>query len=71
MVLSTKEESLIGVVRSLPKEEAEKVLNWAVQLSDLAAGRKIDWADSWSEEDMADATAAALRRFEEDELENS
>ena len=37
--------------------------------ADLARGRTIDWSDSWSEEDLADATTASLRRFEEQELE--
>jgi mRNA interferase MazF len=36
MVRSAEEESLISVVRSLPQEEAGKVLNWARQLADLA-----------------------------------
>src|ERR1039458_1583632 len=38
MVLTLQEESLISVVRALPPEEAGKVLNWARQLADLAAG---------------------------------
>jgi hypothetical protein len=37
MVLSAQEESLIGVVRALPPEEAGKVLNWAQQLARLGA----------------------------------
>ena len=70
MVLSAQEESLIGVVRALPREEAGKVLNWARQLADLAGGRAIEWSDSWSEEDLADATASAVRRFEDQERED-
>ena len=69
MVLSAPEESLIGVVRALPPEEAGKVLNWARQLADLARGRTIEWSDSWTDEDRADATAAAVRRFEDGERE--
>ncbi|SPE26502.1 hypothetical protein SBA3_1260013 [Candidatus Sulfopaludibacter sp. SbA3] len=69
MVLSAQEESLISVVRALPTEEARKVLNWACQLADLADGRTIDWSDSWSDEDLADATRAAQQRFEDQELE--
>ena len=67
MVLSAQEESLISVVRALPADEAGKVLDWARQLSDLADGRAIQWADSWTDEDLADATAAAVRRFEDPE----
>ena len=69
MVLSVQEESLISVVRSLPPEEAEKVLNWARQLADLARGRTVEWSDSWSDEDFAEATAASVQRFEEQERE--
>jgi len=70
MVLSAQEESLIGVVRALPPEEAGKVLNWARQLADLAGGRTIEWSDSWTDEDLADAAAAAVQRFENQERED-
>jgi hypothetical protein len=70
MVLSANEESLISVVRALPPVEAGRVLDWARQLTDLAGGRAIDWSDSWSDEDLADATAAAVHRLEEQEREN-
>jgi hypothetical protein len=67
MVLSAQEESLISVVRALPPEEAGKVLDWARQLADLAGGRPVQWSDSWNDEDLADATAAAVGRFEDQE----
>ena len=67
---SAQEESPIGVVRALPPEEAGKVLNWARQLADLAAGRIIEWSDSWTDEDLAEATAAAVERFEDQERED-
>ena len=70
MVLSAQEESLISVVRALPPDEAGKVLNWARQLADLADGRPVDWSDSWTDDDLADATTAALRRFDEEERES-
>ncbi len=69
MVLSASEESLINVVRTLPLEEARKVLDWARQLGDLGHGRVVEWSDSWSEQDLADATASSLRRFDEQERE--
>jgi hypothetical protein len=68
MVLSAQEESLIGVVRALPPEEGGKVLNWARQLADLARERTIEWSDSWTDEDRAEATAAAVQRFEDREV---
>lgn len=70
MVLSATEESLINVVRALPPAQADRVLDWARQLADLAGDRAIDWSDDWSDEDLADATRAATSRFEEQEQEN-
>ena len=67
MVLTAHEESLITVVRALPADEAGKVLNWARRLADLADGRAIQWSDSWTDEDLTEATAAAVRRFEDQE----
>lgn len=69
-MLTPKEESLISVVRALPPDEAGRVLDWACQLKDLAAGRTVDWSDSWSDEDLADATSAAMRRFETNDSGN-
>ena len=69
MLLSAAEESLIKVVRMLPPEEAGKVLIWAQQLADLAGGRRVDWADSWSDDDLREATLASLERFEKHERE--
>lgn len=69
MVLSANEESLIKVVRMLPPDEARKVLVWAQNLADLANGRRVEWSDSWSDEDLRDATAASVERFEQQERE--
>jgi hypothetical protein len=69
MVLSANEESLIKVVRMLPPDEARKVLVWAQQLADLGGGRRVEWSDSWSDDDLRDATIASLGRFEEQERE--
>jgi hypothetical protein len=69
MVLSANEESLIKVVRMLPAEEAGKVLTWAQQLADLGGGRRVDWSDSWSDDDLRDATIASLERLEQQEQE--
>ena len=70
MILSPKEQSLISVVRSLPPDEAGKVLNWALQLADLGEGRPIEWSDSWSDEDVAEVTSAVVKRFEDRERED-
>jgi len=69
MVLSANEESLIKVVRMLPPDEARKLLVWAQQLADLGGDRRVDWSDSWSDDDLREATLASLKRFEEQERE--
>ena len=69
MVLNASEESLIKVVRMLPPDEAKKVLDWAQQLADLGNARDVEWSDSWSDEDLREATAASLKRFERQERE--
>jgi hypothetical protein len=63
MTLTEQEESLIGVVRQLPPDEADKVFRWAQQLQEVAGKGPIQWSDSWTEEDLADATRASLARF--------
>ncbi len=40
------------------------------RLASLAPGRKIDWSDSWSDEDLRDFRAASLRRLEASESED-
>ena len=45
------------------------MLIWAQQLADLAGGRRVDWSDSWSDDDLRDATIASLERFEKQERE--
>lgn len=69
MVLSVSEESLIKVVRMLPPDEARKVLVWAQQLADLGGGRGVEWSDSWSDDDLREASLASLERFEQQERE--
>jgi hypothetical protein len=69
MVPSSSEESLIKVIRMLAPDEARKVLAWAQQLADLGNGHAVDWSDSWSDDDLRDATLASLRRFYQRERE--
>ena len=69
MILSANEESLIKVVRMLPSEEAGRVLVWAQQLADLGGGGRVDWSDSWSDDDLREASIASLERFERQEQE--
>ncbi len=71
MVLSPQEEALIRVVRTLPPEETVRTTHWANQLCEVAQGERIQWSDSWSDEDVADATRASLQQFDEAERESA
>jgi hypothetical protein len=41
----------------------------AERLAALRPNIRIDWSDSWSDEDLRESTAASVRRFEADESE--
>lgn len=40
------------------------------RLASLAPNRKIDWSDSWSDDDLADFRADAIRRLGASESED-
>jgi hypothetical protein len=42
----------------------------AERLAELAPNRRIDWSDSWSDEDMNDFRTASLRRLDAEESED-
>jgi hypothetical protein len=69
--LTENEERLVQALRSLPPEAAQKVITWATQLSDLARERSLDWSDTWTDEDLQDASHASLINFEEREAGRS
>jgi len=70
ITLSQNEERLVEAVRTLPPDTADQVIAWTIQLRDLAGGRPVEWSDTWTEEDIADATRASLSRFDERERED-
>jgi hypothetical protein len=57
-------------VRPMPPNAAKPCVPPAHQLADLAGGRAIEWSDAWSDEDLGEATAAALQRSEAQERED-
>jgi hypothetical protein len=67
VILTRQEELLVETVRTLPPEAADKVMSWAGGLADLAKGKRVEWSDTWIDEDLADARAASLRSFEQRE----
>ncbi len=67
MTLGEREEALVQWFRALPEAAAEEVIRWTQHLAELSQGRRIEWSDAWSEEDLRDAAAASVRNYEEQE----
>jgi hypothetical protein len=67
--VNSQEESLLQAFRRLPPETAIELSELIGRLAALAPGRKIDWSDSWSDEDLREFRAASVRRFEASESE--
>ena len=69
ILLNSQEASLLNAFRKLPPETAIELSGLIERLATLAPGRKIDWSDSWSDEDLREFRAASVRRFEASESE--
>ena len=46
---------------------SENEERFVAMLRELADGRSVDWSDTWTEEDFADAQRASLSGFEDRE----
>jgi hypothetical protein len=71
MQLDPREASLVEVFRRLPPDTAAELSALAERLATLSPHHRIDWSDSWTDEDLKDFRAASLRRLETDESEES
>jgi hypothetical protein len=71
IALSETEKRLVEALRSLPPDAADQVIAWATRLRDLANGGSVDWSDTWTEQDLADARRASLSVFDEREREEA
>lgn len=69
ITLTETEERLVEALRALPPDTADQVIIWTTRLRDLANGRDVEWSDTWTEEDLADAQRASLSRFDQMERE--
>ena len=67
MQLNEREASLVDAFRRLPPGTATELSALAQRLAELAPNRRIDWSDSWSDEDMAEFRAASLQRLDAEE----
>lgn len=71
ILLNSQEASLLTAFRRLPPDAAGELSRLVERLAALAPERKIDWSDSWSDEDMREFRAASVRRLDESESEEA
>ncbi len=64
MQLNEREASLVGAFRRLPPDTVSGLSALAERLAELAPSQRIDWSDSWCDEDLNDFRAAFLRRLD-------
>jgi hypothetical protein len=67
MQLNERESSLVDAFRRLASETATELSALAERLAELTPNRRIDWSDSWSDEDLNECRAASLRRLDAEE----
>lgn len=70
MQLNERETSLVDAFRRLPPDTAMELSALVERLAQLAPNHRIDWSDSWSEEDLTQFRAASLQRLEAEESED-
>jgi hypothetical protein len=52
MHLDPREASLVEVFRRLPPDTAAELSALAERLAAISPNRRIDWSDSWTDEDL-------------------
>ena len=67
----SQEESLITAFRKLTPDAAGELPLLIERLSTVAPERRLDWSDSWSDEDLREFRTSSLRRLEESEAEEA
>ena len=70
MQVNEREASLLDAFRRLPPDTAMELSALAKRLAELAPNQRIDWSDSWSDEDLNEFRAASLRRLDAEESED-
>ena len=70
MQLNAREASLVEAFRRLPPDAAAELSALAERLAGLTPNQKIDWSDSWSDEDLKEFRTASLRRLDAEESED-
>ena len=67
MQLTAEETTLLQAFRRLSPGAAEELAALVRRLAALEPNTRVDWSDSWSDEDLREFTAHSLKRLEEEE----
>ena len=67
MELNSQESTLLTAFRQLPAETAGELAALVQRLAALSPGTRINWSDSWSEDDLREFTAHSIQRLEAEE----
>ena len=67
--VTSQEATLLTAFRRLAPDAAGELTRLIERLGAVAPERKIDWSDSWSDEDLKEFRAASLRRLDANEAE--
>lgn len=67
MQLSSQESTLLDPFRRLPAEAAVELSALVQRLAALPEGTRVDWSDSWSEEDFREFAVRSLKRANSEE----
>lgn len=67
MQLNAEETTLLEAFRRLPPNAADEISALVQRLAALSPNRRINWSDSWSDQDLRDFTAHSLERLDAEE----
>src|ERR1035441_4703717 len=71
MQLNPGEASLVEAFRRLAPDTAAELSALAQRLATVTSNCRIDWSDSWSDEDLRDFRAASLKRLNAEDAEDA
>jgi len=64
---NAEETALLEAFRRLPPNAAGEISALVQRLAALSPNKRINWSDSWSDEDLRDFTAHSLERLDAEE----
>jgi hypothetical protein len=67
MQLNAEETTLLEAFRRLPPNAADEISALVQRLAALSPNKRINWSDSWSDQDLRDFTAHSLERLDAEE----